>query len=601
MKHESQAPSPQTIWEEYTVGRRFKAGLGEHGMYEQNRRNERFFIGDQWHGARCGGERPLVRHNVIKRIGDYKMSVIGSTPLSVSFSADGVPNTVELKEQADRLRTQLRQQQADGTLPDPTADTGVPAGETVELVMTALSDYFDTTAERLRFEEHKDRVLRDAYISGTAFLYTYWDPTVKTGLYADLSRKTAITGDLAIETLDVENVYLGDPNRDDIQTQPYILIAQRKRVSDLQKAARKAGMSASAIEAIRPDSELFYMAGDRSQDEPYASRKATVITRFWKERGADGYETVKAIQVCQNAVIRPVWDTGIRLYPLAMFHWERRKGCGYGDSEITYLIPNQIAINRMITASVWAVMMMGVPITVVNGDVVQQPVTNDPGQVLRVFGTPEDVAGAVHYVSPPSFSSKFDENIASLITNTLKQSGANDAALGDIRPDNTSAIIAVREAATMPLQITKNRFYRFIADIAHIWAEFWVMKYGARCLKVTDEQGSWYLPFDGKRYRDFVINVKVEVGASTLWGESQTVATLDNLLSHEIIDPVQYVSRLPHGVLPQQQSLLREMRERADGSASNEAEAAPTTAESTNMADDRMTDELVRQILSGEV
>ena len=153
----------------------------------------------------------------------------------------------------------------------------------------------------------------------------------------------------------------------------------------------------------------------------------------------------------------------------------------------------------------------------------------------------------------------------------------------------------------MPLQITKNRFYRFIADIAHIWAEFWVMKYGARCLKVSDEQGSWYLPFDGKRYRDFVINVKVEVGASTLWGESQTVATLDNLLSHEIIDPVQYVSRLPHGVLPQQQSLLREMRERADGSASNEAEAAPTTAESTNMADDRMTDELVRQILSGEV
>lgn len=54
----------------------------------------------------------------------------------------------------------------------------------------------------------------------------------------------------------------------------------------------------------------------------------------------------------------------------------------------------------------------------------------------------------MRYVDPPGFSPAFDNNIASLINNTLSQAGATQAALGDIRPDNTSAIIQAREAAT---------------------------------------------------------------------------------------------------------------------------------------------------------
>lgn len=562
MKQETQETMLRQIFGEYESGRRFKSGLGEHGLYEQNRRNERFFVGDQWHGAKCGGERPLVRHNVIKRIGDYKMAVIGSSPLSVSFSADGIPNTVELSDRAQQIRRGIRQKQVSGQALMPPGELfGIEKadGAEIELIMAALSDYFTATANRLDLEEHKERVLRDAYISGTGFLYTYWDPDVQTGLYADVGRKAPIKGDIAVETLDVENVYFGDPNTDDVQKQPYILIAQRKSVAELQQLARRHGASEEVCRAIRPDTEYRFMAGDRADDEPYESRKATVLTRLWKVT-EKGKTTVKAVQVCKGAVVRPPWDLGIRLYPLAMFTWERRKGCAYGDSEVTYLIPNQIAINRMITASVWAVMMMGIPMTVINGDVVQEPVTNDPGQVLRVYGNAEDILSAVRYVEPPSFSPQFDQNIAGLISNTLSQSGANDAALGNVRPDNASAIVAVREAATMPMQPIQNRFYRFVADLARIWAEFWVMKYGERSLKAESEDGVWYMPFNGERYRDLIISVKVDVGASTLWGEAQTMLTLDNLLDRQIITPQQYVSRLPHGVIPKQQSLLRDMQ-----------------------------------------
>ena len=217
--------------------------------------------------------------------------------------------------------------------------------------------------------------------------------------------------------------------------------------------------------------------------------------------------------------------------------------------------------------------MMGIPITVVNGDVVTEELTNDPGQVLRVYGSAEDVNSAVRYVNPPQFSPKFDQNIQSLIANTLSQSGANDAALGNIRPDNTSAIVAVREAATMPMQPIQNRFYSFVEDVARIWAEFWVTFYGKRQLKIEDENGTWYMPFDADEYRRRLITARVDVGASGLWSEVQLISTLDNLLAAQIIDPLQYLERLPRGLIPDQTRLIDELKAKTEPSVSSGATA----------------------------
>lgn len=547
---------PEQIFEEYEAGRTFKSGLGRKGLYEQGKINERFYIGDQWHGARCGNDRPLVRHNVIKRIGDYKMAVVASNPVTVNYSVEGVPNTVGISDRARDERDAFAQGQI-----SPQETMGLPPEEELAVTMTALSDYFKTTAERVKFDDQKEQALRNAYVSGTGVLYTYWDDKIRTGLYADESGTTPIQGDIACEVLDIENVYFGDPNLYDVQAQPYIIIAQRKSVADLQREARRNGRSEAEIDAIKPDRDTGYMAGDRAEDEPEDSRKATVLTKFWKEWDKDGTCRILASVVVRGATIRYRWDTKLRLYPLAAFRWERRRNCAYGESEITYLIPNQIAINRMLTANVWAVMMLGMPLTVVNQDVVHQPITNDPGQLIEVNGTSEDIANAIRYVNPPNFAPAFEQNITSLISNTLTQSGANDAALGDVRPDNTSAIVAVREAATMPMQTVQNRFYSFVEDVARVWAEMWVTMYGRRSLKIEDENGVWYMPFDGEKYRDLLISVKVDVGASALWSEIQSVNTLDNLLASQIITPKQYLERLPKGSVPNLSGLIREMQE----------------------------------------
>ena len=118
---------PFEIYSEYRAAADFKAGLGQRGMYEQNRINERFYIGDQWYGAKCGNDRPLVRHNIIKRIGEYKMSQILSNPLSVRFSAEGVPTA--LGETLDRETEEIND------------------------IMSKLSGYYNVTADRVALNQ----------------------------------------------------------------------------------------------------------------------------------------------------------------------------------------------------------------------------------------------------------------------------------------------------------------------------------------------------------------------------------------------------------------------------------------------------------------
>ena len=556
---------PTLIEEQYQSGKQYKAGLGKRGLYEQNKVNERFYLGDQWHGVNCGSDKPLVRQNIIKRIGDYKMAVIGSSPITVNYSADGIPNTLDTQQQIQQMRGQLSREQAAGAVPDSLTPAFTGPGDEVNLVMSALSDYFKVTAERVGLNSLKETALKNAYMFGTGLMYTYWDDRVKTGLYSDVQHKAPITGDIQCEVLDVENVYFGDPNCDDVQAQPYILIAQRKTLPELRLMMKRNGQRRHITE-LRPDAvDVTYHAGGGDCGETTDSRKATLITKLYKEWDDEGRTyRIRAVQVCGQVVVRPPWDLGIRRYPLAKFSWEPRKNCAYGESEITYLIPNQIAINRMMTASVWAVMMMGIPIMVVNGDVISEKMTNDPGQVVRVFGSGEDVDRAIRYVQPPQFSPRFGEIVGSLITQTMNQAGANDAALGNLRPDNTSAIIALREAAALPLQSMQNRFYAFIEEIARIWADFWVMHYGRRSLKIEDETGTWYLPFDGSRYRDTVICAQVDVGASSLWSEVESVQTLDNLFKKDVLTVEQYLSRLPKGIIPNLSGLIRELQQQHD-------------------------------------
>ena len=131
-------------------------------------------------------------------------------------------------------------------------------------------------------------------------------------------------------------------------------------------------------------------------------------------------------------------------------------------------------------------------------------------------------------------------------------------ALGDSRPDNAAALNTMRDAAIMPLQIIKNKFYAFVEEISRIWADFWVTQYGNRRIKISDENGVWYMPFNADRYTDLLINANVDVAEGTVYSESDSVNTLLSLYEKGIITAKQVIKRLPDGILPQKDSLIYE-------------------------------------------
>ena len=537
----------ESIFKQHSAAENFKAQLGNRGLYDQSKKNERFYAGDQWHGAKVSKSQPLIIHNLIKRIGEYKMAVIGSAPVTANYSAEGVPNTLGMRKNIDNAVNNLSSGSDINTIYG-----GMSEDEQLNLVMSCLSDYYDTTAERVNFTNKCTEVMRKAFITGTGILFTYWDEYIKTGLYADEAKSAPIKGDIAIEVLDVENVDFGDPNITDIQKQPYIIIVKRRSVKEVKDAAKRYGVAKAVIDSISPDEELDHLPGDRSETQQEGLKKCTVLLKLWK----DG-DTVKGIEAVKSGIVRPEWDLNINLYPISILPWEQRTGCIYGDSEITTLIPNQIAINRMLSANIYSMIMNGMPIMMVNNEVLIDTPTNDPAQIVQFSGTNEDFQNAIKYINPPTFSPQISNCINDLIQNTMSVSGANDAALGNMRPDNASAYIALREAATTPLQLYQNRYYSFVEQVARIWCEMWIKNYGKRLLKISDESGVWYFPFDADKFRDAVISCKIDVGASTLWSEAQVISTLDNLLAAQLITPKEYLERLPKGVVPNSQSLIK--------------------------------------------
>ena len=181
------------VFEEYNKAKRYKESLGDKGLYEQTEINTRFYSGNQWYGANCGNERPLVRHNVIKRIGDFKMSQTGAEKMEISYFAEGV----EQNGQSQGAKSRYKNLTFEGEVTDDEANA----------VCEVLGGYYKQTAERVGLSALTAKVLRQAYLSGSGVLYTYFDGDADTGLNRYGNR---VRGDIACEVLSICDVYFAD-------------------------------------------------------------------------------------------------------------------------------------------------------------------------------------------------------------------------------------------------------------------------------------------------------------------------------------------------------------------------------------------------------
>ncbi len=497
-------------WELYEKGKEYNYSID---LYEKVNTNERFFRGDQWDNLNSGG-LPTPVFNIFKRIIGFFTSSIMQAPIKMRYS-----------------------------FASPIGDNGISEEEASD-ASEKLNAITDMRWEKNKMNDLLASALTDAAISGDAVCYTYWDADIKTG--------QAFTGDFRSVLIDNTNVFFGDPNSKNVQKQPYILIAQRETVADLITQAEKNGRPKEDIDKIAPDDETAEQSGDMARKELEGTKCISLI-KLWKDENGQ----VLYRKSVKNAIIKDTTETMLSMYPIAFFNWNTIKNSWHGQAVATGLIENQIFINKGF-AMVMKHMMDTAFSKVVYDATIVDGWSDRVGEAIAVNGPVDTVAKVI---SPGQMQSGMLEVLSMAISHTKEFLGATDAALGDVNPDNTSAILALQNASAVPLENVKRSLYQFVEDIGLIWLDFMFSYYDdRRMVAIIDNGKERYEEFSLSDFRDSLFGCRVDVGASSYWSEISSLNTLDNLLKLGRISTVQYLERLPEGLITDKEKLIEEIR-----------------------------------------
>ena len=501
----------EKIWKLYDKGLKFNGAID---LADCVKANENFCIGKQWEGVESNG-LPTPTFNFLKQIVLHQVASITSDNIAMSAS--------------------------------PLAAAANDKG--MEQITAIVNDEFVSLFERNKITTMIREFMRNAAVDGDGCLYSFWDDDedcVKT------------------EVIENTRVYFGNPNDRRVQTQPYIVIARREMLDAVKEYASDHGAVQDVIDnAIKPDTDENNSDMDRLVDD-----KCTVLLYLYKNRDSG---TIHAVESVRGTIIRDEWDMGIKLYPINWLNWDYVQDCYHGQALITGLIPNQMFVNKAYAMCMMSLMMSAFPKTVFDKNRVDKW-SNQVGATIGVNG---DVTNIARIIEPAQISPQVSQFIESAIQNTQNFTGATSAALGNTRPDNTSAIIALQRAASIPSEITKQNLYQCVEDLGRIYIEFMANYYGKRAvdMAVTDvlppevaqfagvpATQQMQVMFDFGQLKGLPMLLKLDVGASAYWSEIASMQTLDNLLQLQKIDIVDYLERIPDGYIAKRQELLAKYR-----------------------------------------
>ena len=406
------------IWQLFELGRNYHRRTH---IYVDTDRNFRFYNGNQWEGANLGGVEP-VQKNFIKPIVKYKVAVIHDNLYAINFSSQNFEN-----QEFQRV-----------------------SGRYCEMLNRYIARVWE--ADKMDFKGR--RITKRAAINDEGIIYV------------DFDQETMMPKS---EIIKKNDIYYGNENDEDIQSQPYILIRKRMPVVNAIDMALSAGMSESKIPFIVGDNDTFELSGEAAKEE--VDDMVTVVFKMYKKDG-----TVHFSCATRWVTIKEDIDTGLSIYPVAHFVWEEKEGSARGEGEVRTLIPNQIEVNKTEMRRVLTVKLQAYPVKVVDvAKVVNPEQLSVVGGVLKVNNQAVDDVNKVVGVIPPAQMSpdvvKLQED---LIQMTRELAGAGDTATGQVNPEDASgrAILAVQQASQAPMTEQKSSFKNFLEDWAKINLEY---------------------------------------------------------------------------------------------------------------------------------
>ena len=510
------------VWEDYEKGRQYNESIG---LYEAVQQCEDFYIGDQWKNCKAGDlDLPVI--NILKRVVNFFVSNLVSDDIGIHL--EKFPDIDGDKPTMDMLETQL-----------------------------------DKIMEQTALKKLLRRFLRDAAVKGDGCVHLYFDVE---------DTDSVVEGDTpgAIKAERVPNyrVLFGNPQIAEVEAQPWVIIEYRKTLQQVREEAKEAGIA--EWESIQPDE------GEKGINTEHEHGKVTVLRRYWREKST---KTIWAMDICKQCILSPAHDTGYSLYPVVWMPWEEVENSYHGMSAVKALIPNQIFINKEYAMAMQHVKLLAFPKIAYNKAMLPNGYSNRVGEAIPVNGDPN--MAVAQGIKAPDMSGQVMAMIQQTISDTRDTMGASDASLGNVKPDNTSAIIATQKATSMPLELNRLAFNDSVENIVRICLDMMGVCYGVRQVIMSvevpgepsiDPMTGAMVPgepqevrqpvaFDFGTVKGLGLQLNVDIGESSYWSEIMQVQTLDSLVAHGIInDPVAYLDAIPDGYIKNKAELLKSVK-----------------------------------------
>ena len=513
-------PTPELVYKRYDKGVSFNTQIN---LYDTVKENENFFIGKQWEGVESNG-LPTPVFNFLKRVTLFQIATISSNNLSM---------------QATPLNSTSRYELGD-----------------LEQVTDVLNKQFAELFERNKIVTKVREFMRNAAVDGDGATYSWFDPDMETGQEAK--------GGIVTEIIENTRIIFGNPNERNVQEQPYVIIPMRKQVEYVKNLAEKNGVRKDDIDSIKADSEAYDNKMDALTDD-----RVSMYVYLYRDFDTG---TIHSYKCTQNVELEADKDTELKFYPITWMNWDYIQDCYHGQALISQLLPNQKFVNKAFAMAMISLMTTAYPKIVY--DKTRIPKWDSRvGAAIGVNGG--DMNSIAKIIDPAQISPQIGQFIDLAVNYTQNFMGASDAALGDTRPDNTSAIIALQRASNAPLELVKLNMYESIEDLGRIYLDMLRVYYGTRYVQVkflskqemnnqplgmSLQNEEFNKPFDFSILNEIPMSLKLDVGASSYWSEITTVQTLDNLLMQGKIELVDYLERIPEGYVSKKQELIDKLK-----------------------------------------
>lgn len=503
-------------WKLYEKGKNYNTTMR---LYKDTEDNYDFYHGNQWKGAKLGNIQPITL-NIIRPTVKYKVGVLNSNAYQIVFN----PNIYENYEQEQNLEDTCK----------------------------VLNRYSNKIWEVEQVNKKVREVLKDACINSEGIVHAYED-----------------NEKIKVEVIDKTNIYYGNENDSDIQSQPYIIISYRRTVDSVKDEARRNGMSEEEIEKITSDSDYEEQSGRDKRIEEI-SPMCLVLLKYYKKDG-----TIWMKKSTKNAIVREEADTKLKLYPIAHMVWEEVKGYSRGMGEVKYLIPNQIEINKTATRRAIAVQLCAYPKLVANMEYIANPNSLDKvGTTIKLDKIEaDDVSKVVSYLRPTTMSTDALNLQQELMKDTQDLAGAGDTVNGNVDPTQASgkAILAVQQAGQQPLNDQLERFKTFIEDLARVWFEM-LQTYSTNGIIVTkeikDEQTGEVVETPYKmsyeELQNMKLNIKIDITPHSAYDKYAQEQSLENLMLKQLITFEEYVNALSEDSVMPKPKLEKILKDREE-------------------------------------